>query len=164
MKECLIAIRNNELEKLADCIKKYGVNTIFNKGTMLHTAVFQNNLEAVEYLLDQGADPNILYDHSETPLIAAIDNKQWEIAKRLIQKGANVNLKDASNNSPLSKAILRYEGNTELLHLLMAHGSDPQQDLLNGYTPMDLARSMKLSTLIQTLIKKTQTSQDPGTR
>jgi len=154
MKDCYLAIKNNKLDQLARCVEKYGVDAGYDDGTLLHQAIFQNNIEAVKYLLSASANSNALYDQSVTPLIAAIDDKRWNIARLLIENGADVNLKDANNNSPLSKAIFHFDGDASLIEMLLRHGADPYQDLLNGYTPMDLAKSKKLANMMQSLIDK----------
>jgi uncharacterized protein len=150
------AIRNNDLEKLTEYIKRFGVDAPVEDGTSLHQAVFHNNIDAVKLLLENGADPNALYNNGFTPLIAAIDWKHWAIAELLIQYNADVTKKDALNNSPLDKAILYFNGDTTLIELLLSKGADPWQELTPGYTPMDLAKSMELESLLLKLIIKTK--------
>jgi ankyrin repeat protein len=163
MHNCYLAIKNNDMITLAECVEKYGVDILYKSGTLLHQAIFQNNLEAVSLLLNAGANENALYDNTYTPLIAAIDYKHWNIAKLLIEKGADIHLKDGYHNSPLSKAILRYDGDSSVIETLIKNGADPYQNLVNSYTPMDLAKSMKLANMIQTLIDKYQNGKGEGT-
>src|SRR5436853_6261323 len=93
------AIKNNDLQQLAAFINQNGVNAFVEDGTCLHQAIFHKNIEAVKFLLDKKADPNALYREGYTPLIEAIDRKYFEIARLLIQHGADVTLKDEKNNS-----------------------------------------------------------------
>lgn len=155
---CYLAIKNKDMITLKSCVEKYGVDFTYKNGTLLHQAILENNFEAVNYLLNVGANANSLYDNCYTPLILAIDNRQFDIARLLIEKDADVNLKDGFHNSPLSKAILRYNGDNDILESLISRGANPNQELVNGYTPMELAKSMKLSNLIQKISDKYESS------
>ena len=147
-RDCFMAIKNNNLEKLSAFINNYGVDAPVDDGTCLHHAIFNNNLRLTKYLLDKSANPNALYENRITPLIASIDLNFWDIAKVLIENGADVNLKDEKNNTPLSKAIFHYEGNPDLIKLLLSMGADPYQNLAEGYTAVDLAKSMRLTDIL----------------
>jgi len=150
------AIRNNDLEGLAYFINRYGVNAPVEEGTALHQAAFHNKLDAAKLLLENAADPDALFKNSFTALAASIENKHWEIAELLISHNADVTLKDEKNNSPLCQAILYYSGNTRLIELLLKKGADPFQELIRGYTPMNLAQSMGLESMLLELINKTK--------
>jgi ankyrin repeat protein len=150
------AIKDNDLPQLAAFINQHGVNAPVDEGTCLHQAVFNNNISVVKFLLDKKADPNALYKRGYTPLIEAIDRQYWVIARLLIQYGADVTLKDEKNNSPLIKAILRFNGDTSLLELLLKKGADPWEELVPGYTPMNLAQNMGIKPLLLDLINKTK--------
>lgn len=57
-----------------------------------------------------------------------------EIARRLIDGGADVNAKDAEGNTPLHGAAAA--GKQELIELLLAHGADPNAANKDGVTPL----------------------------
>lgn len=74
--------------------------------TPLHHAVRQGNLAAVDALLDGGADINALNDVDNTsPLLMATINGQYDVAMRLIARGANPNLAASSGLAPLYATI-----------------------------------------------------------
>ncbi len=56
-----------------------------------------------------------------TPLIYAVRANKVNIAKFLIEHGANVNAKNVRGQTPLSLA--ERAGNTEMIQLLKAHGA-----------------------------------------
>lgn len=65
----------------------------------------------------------------ETPLMQALYLKRFELAKQLIQAGADVNAQDHLLNSPFLYAGA--EGNTEIVKLALQHGA--KFDLYNRY-------------------------------
>jgi ankyrin repeat protein len=97
--------------------------------TPLACAIVQEQMEAVRFLLDKGADPNIPDKNGDTPLgLAASRNKTngTPLCELLLAKGAVVNPtnnKTEFNIPPLSWAVS--SDNTELVKILLAHGADP---------------------------------------
>ncbi|MFN8572981.1 MAG: ankyrin repeat domain-containing protein [Gemmatimonadaceae bacterium] len=85
----------------------YG-DLVGNKGglTPLLFAVRQGNAEAVDALLDAGADVNQVSagDHT-SPLLMATINGQFDLAKRLLARGANVKLASDAGATPLYATI-----------------------------------------------------------
>jgi ankyrin repeat protein len=153
-RECFVALQKGDLGKVFAFVNKFGVDAVVDGGTCLHQAIFTNNENLVKQLLESHANPNALYENRVTPLISAIDLHHWSIAKLLVLNGANIDQKDALNNSPLSKAIFHYDGQDEFISLLLSKGADPYLDLLNGYRPIDLAKSMQLQGLLELLNKE----------
>ncbi len=74
--------------------------------TALHHAVRQGNMDAVVALLDGGADVNgVSAGDSTTPLLLATINGQFDVALRLIVRGANPNLASTAGATPLYTTI-----------------------------------------------------------
>ena len=74
--------------------------------TALHHAVREGNTAAVVALLDGGAnvnDPSSI-DHT-TPLLMALINGQFDVAKILIARGADPNVESTAGNTPLYAVI-----------------------------------------------------------
>ena len=74
----------------------------------IHTAARQGNIKAVAAHLDYGTSVNEenLNNKNNTPLHAAIAENKLEIIKLLIQRGANVNLKNDDENTPLDFVMI----------------------------------------------------------
>ncbi len=72
----------------------------------LHHAVRQGNVAAVEALLDGGANVNVATptDHT-TPLLMAAINGQFDVALRLIARGADPNIESTAGATPLYATI-----------------------------------------------------------
>jgi ankyrin repeat protein len=74
--------------------------------TALHHAVRQGNLESVLALLDGGADINQRSGgDSTTPLLQATINGQFDVAMKLIERGANAKLASTAGATPLYATI-----------------------------------------------------------
>ncbi|WP_297205716.1 ankyrin repeat domain-containing protein [uncultured Brachyspira sp.] len=105
-----IAIDNNNLDVLKLLVKRGD-----SKETLIPDAVRENNIEMVKYLLSigQDIDAQIFYDGFwvNSPLKVAAENGYVEMAKFLIDKGANLNSADdymlyAYNNYDITKLLV----------------------------------------------------------
>ena len=104
--------------------------------TLLHSAVYYDNTEMVEFLLKNGADYNILRskDLRWTPLQAAAAMSRYEIVLIFLQKGANPNFRDESLRTSLHYAA---ESSTpEMIELLLSWGADIDAKTDSGQTPL----------------------------
>ena len=68
-----------------------------------------------------------------------------EIVKLLLQNGADVNIKDDKQGSPLHYASLK--GHSEIAKLLLLYGADVECQLSNKVTPLILASEKGLGEL-----------------
>ncbi|XP_076284339.1 uncharacterized protein LOC143210928 [Lasioglossum baleicum] len=97
---------------------------------LLCTAVMNGSLKIVEYLLQYGADVDMLgsskFGESLTPLHSAVKSNQLEMTKLLINYEADVNIKDGEGTSPLVDAIQNKA--TEMIKLLLINGADTKED------------------------------------
>ncbi|KAK8099893.1 hypothetical protein PG999_010267 [Apiospora kogelbergensis] len=79
--------------------------------TPLHIAAATvGNLEAIDILLDMGADINTVDSNLDTPLFVALRHCQVnvsEVALHLVAKGAVIECRDNTNRTPLGVAISR---------------------------------------------------------
>ena len=72
----------------------------------LHEAACNENLELVKLLVDHGAKINAKDFQNETPLYKAVNNRRKNIAKYLLDKGADVSIKENYQSfTPLLKAV-----------------------------------------------------------
>ncbi|HNW43453.1 MAG TPA: ankyrin repeat domain-containing protein [Elusimicrobiales bacterium] len=113
----------------------------------LYNSAGKGDLAAVRALLAAGADPNEhtnLYAN-ETPLHMAVWNSRIEVARLLIEHGADVNFEAVASSvghkkvfgTPLHYAACR--GNVEMVQLLLESGAnpDPGPGLCAGATGFD---------------------------
>ena len=102
------------------------VNYLWTCGSGLHYAMQHNHLEVVEFLLAKGADVNIREPEEDgkkwTPLMEAARTASSEIARILIDKGADINAKDTEGKTPL--IIAAEFGNAEVAGEFILAGAD----------------------------------------
>jgi len=86
-------------------------------GTALHVAIFQDNLEAIKLLLDNGFDINAAsFYHGYTPLHYCVWTNNLAAANLLVSYNADKNIKDMNGHTPLEKATR--EGKRDILLIL----------------------------------------------
>lgn len=124
----------------------------------LHTATNNGYLEIVKLLVENGAEMNRQIEDGETPLSIAVSREKLEIAKYLLQRGANTKL--FHDNPLLCRAV--ETSNVEMVKLLIeVGGCDVEQQTLdntklthiNKITPLILATQRNNIQLVQILVK-----------
>jgi ankyrin repeat protein len=71
----------------------------------LHYAVRQGNVEAVDALLDRGADINQVSADGTTPLMLATINGQFDLAMHLLERGADATIATTAGGTPLYRVV-----------------------------------------------------------
>jgi ankyrin repeat protein len=116
------AIHNGEVNRVVELVSETQdlasarlVDAKGGSGTPLHTVTdwpgyFPNGPEIVSILIDAGADPNLPVEgswHAETPLHWAASSDDVEVARALIDGGANIEAVGASlgGGTPLDDAV-----------------------------------------------------------
>jgi len=115
------------------------VMAFFARADEIHEAVQSGNLEKVKALVKLHAEWLISPDQNKkTPLHVALESGHADIAKYLVDQGADINLKDKDKNSPLHNAA--YLGNLEIVDLLLKKGAASlNEGNFRGQTPLHLA-------------------------
>jgi ankyrin repeat protein len=135
MKELIEKILLQEVEAVRELLK----NPIDWKAESKHpwwpplnAATIKVNFQIVTLLLENACPlENVNKKDKMTALHFAASGKHVEIAKLLIEKGADVNAKDGFGNGPLFRA-----GNCEEIGvMLMKNGADPNMENNNGVCP-----------------------------
>jgi len=102
----------------------------------IHDAVRRGDLEKVKTLLRGHAEwLNSPDQNQKTPLLLSLESGHIDIAKYLIEQGADINLKDKDKASPLHNAA--FLGNLEIVDLLLKKGaSSLNEGNFRGQTPL----------------------------
>jgi hypothetical protein len=120
-KRCAAAAKNGKLLDVKRLLDDPDVKTNIDAGpwTILHEAVFGDQLHVAECLLKKGANPNISYPQhgNETPLHSAVSRRRNEMAKLLVAFGADADQMNASGKSAI--AVARESNDEAMAELLI---------------------------------------------
>src|SRR5262249_14371100 len=148
-----------------DAVGKGGGNP---KGglTPLMYAARQGNFEAVQSLVNNGANLNALSGDKSTALLLATINGHFDIAKFLVDSGADVNLASMDGAMPLYAVVntqwarksfypqptTKYEKTPylELMKVMLEHGADPNVRLTKELWYSEFDFSLETATQIGT--------------
>lgn len=107
--------------------------------TRLHYAALADDVDVVNALLCEGANPNVRDRLGFTPLHFAAQQGAVAVAEILLAAGADVDPANSYGNTPLFTAVVNSRGHGELIELLRHHGADPRHSNNAGQTPVGLA-------------------------
>jgi ankyrin repeat protein len=110
-------------------------------------AVIHHQREAVEVLLERGADLRSAQRPGESPLLYAVD---VGIAERLLDGGADVDARDARGGTALMGAVM--VGDRAMVDLLLARGADPDATDSAGRTALLYATVLRFSEIQERLL------------
>ncbi len=119
---------------------------------ILHHAVETGSLNIVRLLLDAGAEVDYRERMFEgTPLLWAASHSDPAIAKLLLERGANPNVRSSYFGSFYAIHTAAMEGRTETVRLLLAAGADINQfnDEPTCVTPLHIADGNVLPLLLE---------------
>jgi ankyrin repeat protein len=85
-------------------------------------AVYWDNQQIAEQLMQAGADPDVANEYGVTPLFLAANNRNAAMAEALLKGGANPDAALWSGVTPLMAAAKT--GVNEVVSVLLAHGAD----------------------------------------
>lgn len=91
--------------------------------TPLMEATLNGDIDRVEELLEEGAEPNELNEFGESALLVGVVNEQTDIIPILLEYGADPNLQDDYGWTPLMSAV--FTEDTEIGKMLLESGADP---------------------------------------
>ena len=117
--------------------------------TALIWASRSGSIEAINLLLDSGADVNLPGSTGDnwdaTPLQHAILQRQPAAVRVLLDRGADLNKGGGPQGSLAPLFLAAGDTDPAILKLLLAHGADPAVEDENGATP--LSRAVSAGTL-----------------
>ncbi|OOO10869.1 Ankyrin repeat-containing domain-containing protein [Aspergillus oryzae] len=126
-----VRARNHQLmEQLLDS----GVSPDMGENTHpLNEAILHRDIEGMRLLLLFGANPNAPDKEGKSPLFSAVEGSFMDGATLLLKYRADPSLMTGTElESPLGLCITSLK--TGLVHVLLAHGADPNHEMRNGST------------------------------
>jgi ankyrin repeat protein len=120
-----------------------------NERTPLLLAAFEDNSDALRFLLDKGADINATSFSGRNALSYAIQNSNLELVRLLLSKESALNL-DGSERDSLYTAIVHK--NSEVLRLILPYQKNLNLLYLKNSDQKDARNLVKTTLLIQAVI------------
>ena len=130
----MIAITRND-RGMMDLLRTRGAILGESEGQLLVESR-HGNLERVRQLLEAGISANVPGPHGSTPLLEAVHGGHLEVARKLIDRGADVH-RVGGGRSALEWAVRG--GNLAIVQLLLAHGANVNACGKGGRTPLMVA-------------------------
>jgi ankyrin repeat protein len=119
--------------------------------TALDLAVYHERFDAVEYLLDKGADTNVRMKNGQSALFTAAYMGKNRMITSLLQHGAVVNIEDNAGDTPLHRAA--EGGHPAAIRLLIEHGAKVNAANKNRSTPLHIAAEFNNEEAVWALLK-----------
>jgi ankyrin repeat protein len=121
---------------------------------LIHTAVKQKHENVIRWLIEHGMPVDVPNRIGVTALIYASELGLYNVARLLINNGANVNVRFSSHDNSTPLHLTCAGGNKELAKLLIENGADINaRTSSDGRTPLHWAVESQHHALIQLLIR-----------
>ncbi len=121
-------------------------------GDRFAIAIERGDLDSVKALVEGGAKADTLIDYGEhkiTPLMKACWEGQAEIARYLLDSGANVNAADETGQTALFSAVT--QGKVDLVKMLIERGAKVNIKDARQFSPITLAAAMGNAAMVEAL-------------
>lgn len=122
-------------------------------GDRFAVAIEKGDLDAVKTLVEEGNTPDTPIDYGGnrlTPLMKAAWEGELEIARYLIDKGADVNYSNQDKETPLHQAIGREQ--VDLVRFLIEKGAKVNVADVRGFTPLHKAAAAGNVEIVKLLV------------
>ncbi|RRQ22886.1 hypothetical protein D6C00_13750 [Thiohalobacter thiocyanaticus] len=128
--------------------------------TPLSLAAQNNHLKIARKLLEKGADPNLEDKRAGWfPLMWASFNGFDEFVMLLIEHGADVNKRNAHNETAMLHAA--FEGRDDTVRILLDHGADHTVENDKGFTAMKAAKNKGFYRIVE-MISEQENQREGG--
>jgi ankyrin repeat protein len=120
--------------------------------TSLHWACMRAHWDVAKYLIEKGADLNVVGGDGGTQINWAVHHDKVDFIKLMVEKGAKLNHRNQWGMTELHTAIWR--GNIRVVEYLLDQGSDPNIKTKEGWTAMHYAYRSGHDNIIAMLKKR----------
>lgn len=143
-------ITDGNLDAVKEQIDESNINVLNTNDMSLLQEALKNRQDKIAlYLIEKGINVNNQDSQGQTALhYIAVYKNDLDIAKSIIQHGADIKLKDKYGNTALWTAVFNARGEYDFVKLLLENKADMKSVNTAGKTPYDLAYIMKFPELI----------------
>lgn len=115
-------IDGNDLDSISEFLTHHNINGIYGPDsiTILSYSIISGQVRTVDFLLNQGADPN-QFVKGKSPLMYAIESGSRRKVKILLDYNANINAMDKEGNHSLIYAAIK--GDVGIIKTLLRNGA-----------------------------------------
>ncbi|KAJ5076858.1 cyclin-dependent kinase inhibitor 2c-related [Anaeramoeba ignava] len=125
-----------EIKKLITTGENINKQSELTGQTPIYIALKKEKHKIVRYLVENGANLNIIDNNGLTPLMIAVDSQSYDMVEFLLSHGANVDAFNEYGETCLHKVI---DQNSKIAHLLMSYGANPFFKDNDNKLPLDYA-------------------------
>lgn len=131
---------------------QYGadVNGRFATRSPLEVVIQAKNIQGLQLLLSNGADPNLIYQRRMPPLTAVVMLDEVEMFRLLLDFNADVNARTGDNQ----ETALHLTTNPTIIKLLLERGANMNMENIYGVTPLVSALRLGGPDIITPYIEK----------
>lgn len=105
-------------------------------------AVINDDMASFNELIETGVEIDGTDYNGLTALFYAAEYGRVEMARKLLQKGADIEFRDSYGNTPLWRACMNdIRNGEEMIHLLLSYGADVNAENIRGISPKEVASS-----------------------
>lgn len=150
------SVIQGNIEYLKDNLNINNINSIEFDHSLLQEAIVSKNKDISELLINFGIDVNIRNDNGSTALhyCASRGYQLYNIAQLILDNGGDLSISDKHGNQPLWTACYESKGKyLDMVKLFMDYGAEPSHENRYGKSPIDIAKIMNNSNLLDILLK-----------
>lgn len=152
IEEIFVAIKYGRIDEYKKLIESVDLNILNDSNmNMLQMAVIRKRDECVDDLLKRKIDLNNRDYRGEAALHYAAAKKDVVVMKKLIERGADVNILDNYGNNPLWVAVFYAKGDYEAVKLLLKKDANPVNKNKNDKSALDFAKQINDNELLKML-------------
>lgn len=135
MTEMMTFVKEGKIEDVKrELANGFPINSKVAVSTLLTGATLQQNVEMVNFLLENNADPNLQNSLGDTALIYAGKKGNMDIIKLLLEHGADSNI--TNNNGKNSLFGAAGFGHIKVVKLLLDKGANAKAKTKENYTTL----------------------------
>lgn len=145
------ALQKSDEKTIKVLLERADLNMVDDLGNApLHLAIKKDSLEPVfDLMLEKGVNVNVggrvKKTKNQTPIYVAVIKQREDLVKKLLEKGANPNIKDTAGALPLSEAVIG-SISPNIVKMLLDKGANVNAQEDNGATALIYLATNKSAT------------------